>query len=288
MNAGPSIRRWFVLAVALIVGAVAAWSAHRYLRARVEQIEQRERNRETVTLVVAREPLPKGTRLSATNVAVRPVPREWAHGNAIQPAQFPRAEGAALETAAQAGEPILWAQLEGQRVPTFSARLAPGRRAITVPVDDVSSTSGMVAPGDLVDIVVTVSRRSERRIFALMQGVRVLATGRVASLDGHEPAPGASRGFTTITLDATPDDAKRVIAAREVGKITAMLRSPGDRSAIAVAPADPYVLLGMPGDARAAAGAGTPVIYGGGAIRLPDALVSADAGERAGDTDGAR
>ena len=51
---------------------------------------------------------------------------------------------------AAAGEPILWAQLEGRRAPTFSARLQSGQRAVTVPVDEISSLSGMVEPGDRI------------------------------------------------------------------------------------------------------------------------------------------
>ncbi|CAN5330334.1 Flp pilus assembly protein CpaB [soil metagenome] len=269
-------KRWIVLAVALAVGALAAFGANRYIRSRVELIEARDRNRETVQVVVAKDNLAKGMKLSSANVAVRAVPKEWSHGLAILPSQFSRAEGSTLEYPAHAGEALLWSQLEGQRVATFSARLVPGRRAITLPVDEISSTSCMVAPGDFIDLVVTVTRNKDKTLFALMQGVQVLATGRQASTDVNESAPAGARGFTTITLDASPEDARRIIAAREVGKLTALLRAPGDRAPIAMQRSDPYALLGLQVDAKPATTGGTPVIYGGGGqIRLPEAVRAA-------------
>lgn len=147
-------KNWIVLAVALGVGGLAALGAKNYLGAQLAEIEAREKNKVMVELVVAKTDLEKGRSLTPETVAVRSVPGEWAHSGALTPQQFGRVEGATLAYPAVAGEPILWAQLEGEKAPSFSARLAPGRRAVTVPVDEISSLSGMVAPGDLIDIVV--------------------------------------------------------------------------------------------------------------------------------------
>jgi pilus assembly protein CpaB len=257
-------KNWVVLLAALGVGGLAAFGAKNYLRAQMAEIEAREKNKAMVQIVVAKTDLEKGRALSADNVAVRPVPKEWAHSGAITPDQFGRAEGSVLAYPANAGEPVIWAQLEGQRTPTFSARLTQGRRAVTVPVDEISSLSGMVEPGDLIDIVVSINKDKRNFTFTLLQSVSVLATGTKASQEQEDPE-GRSRTFTTITLDTTPEDAKRVIAAREVGRVTALLRAPNDTSSVSRERSDAQALLGL-ATGFAAAASSVPVIYGGGPI----------------------
>ena len=255
-------KTWIVLGVALLVGGGAAFMANTYLRAQVEEIEARGKG-ESVKLVVAKQDLPKGASLGADTLAVRNVPREWAHSNAVTPEQFARIERGALAYPAKRGEPVLWSQLEGDKVPTFSARVGPGRRAVTVPVDEISSISGLVEPGDRIDIMVTVRRDNRQLAFVLMQGVPVLATGTKVE-QGADGQNGSRRTFTTITLDVNAEQARQVIAAREIGKITALLRAPGDRGAVSASRDDAAALLGLaPPIAPVAERRGVQIIYGG-------------------------
>ncbi len=272
-------KNWIVLLAALGVGGLAALGAKNYLGAQMAEIEAREKNKAMVQMVVAKTDLEKGSALSADNVAVRPVPKEWAHSGAITPDQFGRAEGAVLAYPANSGEPLIWSQLEGLRTPTFSARLAQGRRAVTVPVDEISSLSGMVEPGDLIDIVVSLKKDSKNFTFTLLQSVTVLATGTKASPDDQDP--GGQRTFTTITLDTTPEDAKRVIAAREVGRVTALLRAPNDASSVSRDRSDALSLLGL-ASGFSSVGSSVPVIYGGGPITEGQRMGAAQAGETLG------
>lgn len=257
-------KNWLVLIVALALGGLAAFSASNYLSRKMAEIEARAQETDTIQLVVAKANLTRGTPITPDIVAVRDIPRAWANSGAITPDQYSRAEGSPLAYPVAAGEPILWAQLEGRRAPTFSARLQTGQRAVTVPVDEISSLSGMVEPGDLIDIVISVRNDNRNFTFTLLQSVPVLATGSRVNLDERD-AEGRPRGYTTITLDTSPDDAKRVIAAREVGRVTALLRSPGDLAQVSAEITEARVLLGLPsGDVN---GISTvPVIYGGGPI----------------------
>lgn len=273
-------KNWIVLVAALGVGGLAAFGARNYLSTQMAEIEAREKNKATVQMVVAKADLGKGSALSADNVAVRPVPKEWAHSGAITPEQFGRAEGSVLAHPANAGEPLIWSQLEGQRTPTFSARLSQGRRAVTVPVDEISSVSGMVEPGDLIDVVVSLKKDSKNFTFTLLQSVTVLATGTKASPEEKDPA-GRGRTFTTITLDTTPEDAKRIIAAREVGRITALLRAPNDASSVSRDRSDALALLGL-ASGFSSAGSTVPVIYGGGPITEGQYMGPRQVAERVG------
>lgn len=257
-------KNWIVLVSALGVGGLAAWGAKSYLGEQMAEIEARENNKAKVQVVVAKADLPKGSPLLTDNMAVRSIPKEWAHSGAITPDQFSRAEGSTLAYAASAGEPVIWSQLEGERAPTFSARLTQGRRAVTVPVDEISSLSGMVEPGDLIDIVVSIKNDKKSYTFTLLQSVTVLATGAKASLEEKDPE-GRSGTFSTITLDTSPEDAKRVIAAREVGRVTALLRAPNDGSQVSKTRTDALTLLGL-ATGLASSVSTVPVIYGGGPI----------------------
>jgi len=262
----PKINKnWLILIVALLVGAFAAFSTKNYIKSKVEDIEVQNKNKAMVKVVVAKQALEKGELLSAANMATREVPQEWAHSGAITPDQFSRAEGAVLAYAANAGEPVIWAQLEGQKLATFSAKLDAGRRAVTVPVDEISSISGMVEPDDLIDIVVSMQKDTHNFTFTLLQSVRVLATGTKVSQSSKDDA-GRPVTYTTVTLDTSPEDAKRLIAAREVGRVTALLRAPGDITDVSASRANAEDLLGL-GSQASYGLSSVPVIYGGGPIK---------------------
>lgn len=270
-------KNWVVLLSALGVGGLAALGAKNYLGSQIAEIEAREKNKAMVQVVVAKIDLEKGSRLLAENMAMRSVPKEWAHSGAITPDQFGRAEGSTLAYSASAGEPVIWAQLEGQKAPTFSARLSNGRRAVTVPVDEISSLSGMVEPGDLIDIVVSIKNDKKNFTFTLLQSVTVLATGTKSSQEDEDPE-GRSRTFSTITLDTSPEDAKRVIAAREVGRVTALLRAPNDDSRVSKDRTDAMGLLGL-ATGLASSASTVPVIYGGGPITEGQSMQARAGGE---------
>ena len=148
-----SRKNWVVLAVALALGGLAAYAASNYLSERRAEIDARANEIDTVQIVVAKASLPAGASITADSVAVREIPRTWAHSGAITPDQYSRAESLALAYPAAAGEPILWAQLEGRRAPTFSARLQPGQRAVTVPpVTERTVTEAVEVPPPLVAV----------------------------------------------------------------------------------------------------------------------------------------
>ncbi len=258
-------KTWIVLGVALGIGLLAALTARSYLSDQMAAIEARGRGR-TVNVVVAKRDLAKGAILSGDNVAVRSVPQDFAHSVAVVPDQFDRVDGQVMAYPVKSGEMIMWGLLEGKKVPTFSARVEAGRRAMTVPVDEISSISGMLEPGDMVDLMVSMERKGKKITFPLLQSVQVMATGQ-RSVD--DPKSGERRMYTTVTLDTTPEQAQHVIVAREIGKITALLRNPQDKRPLTNARSDVDVLLGIKAGAPEGASEDVPVLYGGSGGKLP-------------------
>src|SRR3546814_5446906 len=77
----------------------------------------------------------------------------------------------------------------------------------------------LLQPGDLIDLYVSFVHRGQHLTAPLLQGVRVLAMG-----GGVDAAP-------SITLEASAQDAIKLVAARHGGTLTAMLRHRGDGAA---------------------------------------------------------
>lgn len=260
-------KTWLILGVALGIGILAALAAKTYLSNQLEAIESRGKGK-TVNVIVAKGDIAKGAKLSSENVAVRPIPVEYAHSVAVLPDNFERIDGQALAYPVKSGEMILWAMMETQKVPTFSARVEAGRRAMTVPVDEINSISGLVEPGDIIDLMLTLDQKGKKVTFPLLQSVQVMATGQHVEDD---PKSGERRQYSTVTLNTSPEQAQNVIVAREVGKLTALLRNPDDKQALGSASVDVAALLGQKGASKNAtpAGEGVPVLYGSSIAKLP-------------------
>lgn len=253
-------KTWAVLGVAIGVGGFAALAARNYLNTQAESIAARGKYT-TVEVVVAKSDIEKGSVLSSQNLATRKIPVEFAHSGAMKPEDFPRVDGSMIAFAVKSGEMIMWSQMEGKRAPTFSARLPSGRRAMTVVVDEINSISGMIEPGDLIDLMFTADQGGKKVIVPLLQSVQVMATGQRAVDDAKS---GERVQFATVTLNTTPEQAKNIIFARETGKLTALLRNPGDSQPTGEKGFDRSTFFGAASQApQAGARRDIPVLYGG-------------------------
>ena len=112
----------------------------------------------------------------------------------------------------------------------LAAVLAPGMRAVSVPVDEASANAGLIFPGDRVDLVLAHSLAGEaatgsparRAAETVLEDVRVLAMGRrLVAAAGEE----SSIQARTVTLEVSPEGAERVALVTELGKLALSLRS---------------------------------------------------------------
>ncbi len=243
-------RNTLLLIAALALGGLAAFGARGYIS---EQLAiERERlipNQPMTSVVVAKRDLPRGEAVDADSMAVREIPREFVPASAISPQRFDGYAGARLVQPMRAGEPLIASNIEGADPTSFSAKVRPGIRAITLAVDEVNSLSGMLQPGDRIDLLLSVRLPSgsttplaQEVTRPLLQDLRVLATGR-------QVRPGADerqgRTFTAITVEATAEQAQKLVVAQRIGKLTATLRNPEDRSPVEQRPMDVYGLLDL-------------------------------------------
>ena len=101
-----------------------------------------------------------------------------------------------------------------------------------------------------------------------MQNLVVLATGqRRFSSPGNSPANEAD-GFTTITVEVRPEQAKKLVLAQRTGRLTALLRNPADDDALNDRMIALEDLLGQPVTGRQIQSGPRVIIGGLGPIQL--------------------
>lgn len=245
-------KTWLLLFAALVLGLASSWMTMRYLQSQKARIEAslagHQKKAAGVSVVVARKDLPAGAVVSYESMAERDVPQDYVPNEAVMPDQFDSAQGQHLIYPVQKGKPLLWAYLDkGQNKP-FSDSFPAGYRAMTIQVDEVNSLSGMLQPGDRIDLIAALRQGRRENVFPLLQNVPVLATGR--RVQGRRPVQddkAEERGYTTITLEVSPTDAQRIILAQQKGKITAVLRNANDYASV---PGGNVRLAGLPGSER--------------------------------------
>ena len=228
-------RSTLVLLAAGVAGVLAAWSAQRHIQNKVTQLEARARVPEVERVVVARD-VAAGTRIQPSDLALRRFPAALVSSDSLSDQDYGVLEGGILQTSLRAGDLLLPVHITKPSAGAFSSTLREGRRAITMPVDAINAVSGLLQPGDLIDLYVSFEYQRRRITAPLLQGVLVLATGAITDnteLDGlGEPVDSRTgTAFNTVTLDAAPEDAVKLVAARHSGTLTAVLRHPADTQA---------------------------------------------------------
>lgn len=221
---------WMLLGLAVALGIGAVVLSNQLIQRRMAELEdEAKKGQETVGVVVAKRDLARGEPISPDAMAVRQVPREFVHDSAVRPDQFAGLERQRLAVPLKRGEILLPLHSEGNGNQVFSATLKKGWRALTFEVDAVNSISGMLRPGDRIDLIYTArgATSQEGDVTApLLSNVAVLATDQVVTKRDAET--GKERSFSTVTLEVLPFDADRIIVAKEAGRLTAVLRHPED------------------------------------------------------------
>lgn len=135
-----------------------------------------------------------------------------------------------------------------QNMVSRNSGLEPGRRAVSIAVDSVTSVGNSVRQGNFVDIVVSyVDKDGNLRTELLLQNVKVLAVDTLlpaqGGTGGQTYLPAGVTGevklapTTVVTLELTPEEALRVVhAANFAEELRLMIRRLDDQSAPAIEP----------------------------------------------------
>jgi Flp pilus assembly protein CpaB len=123
--------------------------------------------------------------------------------------------------------------------------LQPGMRAVSIPVDRVKDVSGLVQPGDRVDVIAIPPPRGNGgappRAATIFRGIRVLAVGNALENPSATPSP-EEQTAVTVTLEVTPNQADLLAWADQNATLRLALRSP--RESLRTEPAEELTLSG--------------------------------------------
>jgi pilus assembly protein CpaB len=207
----------------------------------------------TEEILVATVPLAAGTLLRAPDVAWQAIGRPPERGEIVRPSTAvreaqPKADeearsevyGAALRGAILPGNPIRRGGIvkPGDR-DFLQIVLSPGARAIAIPVATGGASTGLLNPGDRVDVILT--QKFNDRVAPLTRrsvSETVVENLRVLVIDAMDAKMAAGNTFgRTVTLEVMPDQAEKINVATELGKLSLTLRGVGGADGIAAASA---------------------------------------------------
>jgi pilus assembly protein CpaB len=227
-------RTTFLIAIVLAVGT--GWLTLTYLSS------QKPVATEQRPVLVATQEIPARARIVSTmfDTEMRPA-------TAIEPGAITNPAGAvgslAMVTIPQGSQLTSWAIGSGVEF-ALPVRLAPGMRAVSIPVDRVKGVSGMILPGDRVDVIAIPPQKSDApppKAVTIFRGIRVLAVGSALENPAATPSPDEQLA-TTVTLEVNPKQADLLAWADANANLRLALRSP--REPIRSEPTEDLTLSG--------------------------------------------
>lgn len=224
------------LGAAILLGLVAALLSVSYVRERVEEATAAARVVVAeAQVVVAAHDVAVGETVTEEDLVTRSVPVDFIPADVVTVEDYGQYLGRMARAPIKSGAPLSASAL----VPLynqFSRVVVPGKVGYTLSVNENNSLSGMISPGDSVDILLTYEADEEgdgpaadqgERVVPLLENVIVLATGSRVG----EALPGQDNvAFSSITLELDPDQAERLTVGQKTGDLRVLLRNIEDRT----------------------------------------------------------
>ena len=226
-------RKYWVIAI--ICGLVASFLSYRYL----QDIKSHYAPDDLVPVVIAKVTINKDTPIKAEQLKVENLPGQYVHPNAMH--NMKDVVDKIATTNIISGEEILESKLVSSvdKANRLAYTISGSKRAVSIPVNEISGVAGFIKVGDRIDIMATLdipgATAADKPIpytFLTVQNIEVLAIGENPdSSDKKNPG-----GAKTLTLAVSLQEAQPLILASERGNLRVLLRSPVDQSRTNLAP----------------------------------------------------
>lgn len=221
-------RTLLVLLLAIVSGAVAAFSAIRYLQDRPAPLAAASPSVATQPVVVAAQDLKLGHKITEEDLVTVDWPvAALPAGVASAPSEI---VGRSLVSDVYTNEPILPTKLADTGLFGMIPLIPPGMRAISVSVDQVISVAGFVTPETRVDVILLMQPPGDDETVSkvILQNIQALAANQQITED-EEGQPIIS---TVVTVLVTPEQAEKLALAAHRGRIQMALRNTLDLESI--------------------------------------------------------
>lgn len=211
------------LLIALLLAAVTGWLTLSYVRS----IQQQNSLGGERTAYVATAEIPARSTITAGMIARVTRPAAAVETDAvINPND---AIGQVALITIPAGAQVTESKLGRAADAGLPVRLEAGKRAVSIEVDKVKGVSGLMQPGDRVDIISVPPAKSMNDqpppAATILRGIRILAIGDSLEYNSATPSPQEQQS-TTVTLEVTPKQADLLAMADESTKLRLALRPP--------------------------------------------------------------
>jgi pilus assembly protein CpaB len=200
---------------------------------------------ETTPIYVALTDISMGDPLTLQMVKLEEWPKDKIQPGALSKVE--EIEGRRCRSKIFAGEPILERKLlaKGETGANATDLIPKGWRVVAVHVDAVSSSSGLILPGDRVDALVHVREDRSRGIPAsltriFLQNIKVFAVDDQFDRDKDGETAIVAK---TISLLVTPEQAELVMFATKLGEVQLVMRSANDDEQVETEGAGADVLI---------------------------------------------
>lgn len=212
-----------VLVFALIVSAGATLVLYRMIASKVSA----QASTSSTRIIVAARDLTLGTLVKDTDVTEA----DWP-GTVPATAITDRREvlDRGVTSAIFAGEPFLQSRLAAKGAGAgLAAIIPPGKRAVAIRVNDITSVAGFVTPGMRVDILILGNPPSANATLGtqtktLLQNMEVLSAGQQIERNNE----GKPVSVPVVNMLVTPEQAEILSLASQDARIQLVLRNPLD------------------------------------------------------------
>ncbi len=197
---------------------------------------------ETEDVLVAKANIAIGEALTPNHVKVTPWPKGTVVPGSLRTVKD--IEGRVAKSSIVAGEPVLESKLTppggGGLMPVL---VPPGKRAISIVVEQAVQKSGFVVPNSHVDVLVTMAQAAGAPMSRIvLQDITVLAADQTVEMKDNKPV-----AMTTVTMALTPEEAERLALAQNQGRVTLALRNVQDTDRVSTSGVTTAQLMGSSG-----------------------------------------
>jgi len=180
-------------------------------------------------VLVALENIETGMKITADNTAFKELPTSSLQKDSVQTVQ--QYEERAARVPLTAGDVVRISKLTEPGDWGKSVAIPKGMRVISIPVNDTHTISGLLRPGDRVDVLVTYQGRAERGVRVsktktLLEYVEVFNTDDLTASKLDEKSKTARAKNVGLLL--SPEQAGYVILAQSKGTLSLSWRRRGD------------------------------------------------------------
>jgi pilus assembly protein CpaB len=210
--------------IALVLSALGGGCLFMYMK----RYEAEVSGGPKVQVLIATRDLRLGEKLDKSALGARPLPQAYLEQRHIRLDDIDTVLGAQVSMTVHAGEAVLWSDLSSMQSERrdLSSLIEPGMRALTIVSRGASPFSGLLRPGDRVDLLYTSGTSMDPAggpTITLLQNLLVLAIG--SDVGTGDKCGGNARA---VTVSVTPQQSQLVTHARAIGVLDVVLRNPED------------------------------------------------------------